>query len=663
MFLLNKFFKAKYDVWMVLTILIFHFLLGFTSFIRESPTFDEPLHLTGGYSYWNFNDYRINPENGNFSQRWAAFPLMFDKNIKIADMGVFSADNHQFKTAFSFLYKSGNPFERMFKEARTMMLIMSVLLGLAVFFCSKRIFGRAGGCISLLLYAFSPPVLADARLVTSDLAVAFGFTISLWALWEFLNKVSIRNILFSTISVFILLTSKMSGVLIVPLFIIMFAVRLFFRRELPLVFFKFSHSISKSYVQFRVLALSSLAMALGVYVLLWAAYGFRFSMLSNEAQGRASIDKNWELVQKTNSGIISGLVAFARDTKILPEAYLFGFLHVCDRSETSVGFINGKYSERGFRYFFPYCALVKNPIPFLILSAGVFSLLLLKLLKRRRPLPDYFYNIIPFLLFIIVYASFAVSSKLNIGHRHILPLYPPIFIICGSAAFLFKTSCKKLKIFVVILIIWYIAENLNIWPHYIAYFNQIAGGPRQAYRHLVDSSLDWGQGLYGLKEWLSKNHLKPEANVYLSYFGVADIDSFKLGVKKLPCFLEQPQTEIFDYDFENGIFCISATMLQMQPPYPGLALWSEKHEAALKEISSEMKVLLKARENPEAFKRIINEKGAPYWAAQGRLYEILRFAKLCSILRNTGPDDNIGYSILIYRASSFRHLIKPGDFR
>src|SRR2546423_15182493 len=53
-----------------------HAALAITAAMEKSPTFDEPTHLTAGYSYWLKNDYRLDPENGNWPARWAALPLL-----------------------------------------------------------------------------------------------------------------------------------------------------------------------------------------------------------------------------------------------------------------------------------------------------------------------------------------------------------------------------------------------------------------------------------------------------------------------------------------------------------------------------------------------------------------------------------------------------------
>ena len=74
---------------------------------------------------------------------------------------------------------------------------------------------------------------------------------------------------------------------------------------------------------------------------------------------------------------------------------------------------------------------------------------------------------------------------------------------------------------------------VGIYPHFLAYFSPIVGGPAQGYQHLVDSSLDWGQDLPGLKHWLDQNR-RPGEPVYLSYFGTGEPDHYGIEAVGLP---------------------------------------------------------------------------------------------------------------------------------
>jgi hypothetical protein len=77
--------------------------MAVTAVNTKSPTFDEPQHLTAGYSYWVRNDFRLDPENGNLPMRWAALPLWFNhaKFVSANDEGVANRERSRHRPPIS----------------------------------------------------------------------------------------------------------------------------------------------------------------------------------------------------------------------------------------------------------------------------------------------------------------------------------------------------------------------------------------------------------------------------------------------------------------------------------------------------------------------------------------------------------------------------------
>ena len=171
-------------------------------------------------------------------------------------------------------------------------------------------------------------------------------------------------------------------------------------------------------------------------------------------------------------------------------------------------FLFGNYSNTGWWYYFIAAFLIKTPLPtiiFALLSIGL-------LLKQRQVKLQEYFLLVPVIMFLIVSAL----SRMQLGLRYILPIYPFIFIICGK---LFNEALKGGKLFKYITVLgfgWYLYSALMIFPHYLTYFNEIAGGPANGYKCLIDSNIDWGQDLPGLKTFIEKEG-NPE--IILSYFG------------------------------------------------------------------------------------------------------------------------------------------------
>lgn len=282
------------------------------------------------------------------------------------------------------------------------------------------------------------------------------------------------------------------------------------------------------------------------------------------------------------------------------------------------------------------------------------------------------YAITPLLMLIGVYWAFALTTHLNIGHRHLLPVIPAAMVLAGAAgpslARVFDrrrelaswrsrpwkglggdaraTVARALAGF---LLIWHAFESMRIAPHYLAYFNPLDGGPRQAYRHLVDSSLDWGQDLPGLKKWLDREGLQGPNHppVYLSYFGTARPQYYDIDAKLLPGFSDRWVPRVPE-PLTGGVYCISATMLQgVYLTAPGA--WSSESEERYQITLANLRILESTANDERARAALLRQTGEELWWKVFHAMEQLRFARLAAHLRLREPDAQIGYSILIYR--------------
>ena len=509
----------------VIGLLTGHYVLGITASNDKSQTGDEGAHLTGGVTYWAFNDYRIQPENGNWPQRWCGLPVWLSGcRLPSTDSAAWK-QLEQWTVAEQFFYCSGNDVDGMLRRGRGMTGLLGVALGLLVYACSRQMFGRAGGLMSLALFAFSPALLAHGFLVTSDLASALFFTASVAGLWRLLHRVSIATLGTAWFALSGLFLSKFSAPMIVPIGLILLAVRLANRAPLKIGIGE-GRALHGRARQLVVLVGVAGMLVLGVAGSIWASYGFRYSLV-NPALAENAASVPWQDVE-TSSATLERAIYVAREYHLLPEAYLFGLAHVLHHSEQRNAFFNGEFRRFGWLGFFPYCLAAKTPLAmFLLLGLAVAAVgyrarqALGADRGLRGPLRHVAYAAAPWLVFLAVYWWFALMSHLNIGHRHLLPTYPAMFILAGAAAWWFvspanwagpvagrhvpATAASRPGVFVYTMRILVCAslvasavEAISSWPHYLAYFNPLFGGPGQAYRHLADSSLDWSQDLKGV---------------------------------------------------------------------------------------------------------------------------------------------------------------------
>lgn len=193
---------------------------------------------------------------------------------------------------------------------------------------------------------------------------------------------------------------------------------------------------------------------------------------------------------------------------------LFLYWEGLSRTLTKLGdgrssFLLGRHSVSGWILYFPIALAIKTPLPLLLTAA--FGLVL----RLRRPDTEGAWLVFPAAALFVA----ACASKTQIGYRHILPIYPFLIVLGGQGAAWLWERAPWGKILAGALGVWLVVSVARVYPDYLAYFNELAGGPDNGYRWLVDSNLDWGQGL---KELGSELKRRGSPAIYLSYFGVAD---------------------------------------------------------------------------------------------------------------------------------------------
>jgi hypothetical protein len=383
------------------------------------------------------------------------------------------------------------------------------------------------------------------------------------------------------------------------------------------------------------------------FLTIWQIYGWRYSMLSNE-KDRPTANLLWRSAAKKNNFPIK-CIFLAKKYKFLPEAYLYGMTYVLLHSEKRDAFLDGKYSNRGWFSFFPLCFIYKTPIPIIILFSMSIAALISYCVNRKKRARIFLSRISVPLSIFVIYSVIAVLSRLNIGQRHLLPIYLPIFVFGGGICLLFKNYFRKIWIIMTTLLFSIlITEILSIYPDYLSYFSPLIAGKECKYKHLVDSSLDWGQDIESVNTWIKNKYPRSSNKIYISYFGSVNMDIYDIKYKRLFCNLEQRSTSLFKFD--QGIYCISATMLQMLY-FSELVQWDSKLEKKFQEKQKFYYKILSILKNQQKLKILIKHFGIAHTENMLREYEKLRFAKLVYHLRKRDPDFIVHSTYLIFELS------------
>ncbi len=728
----------------------------------KSVTYDETVHATAGYTYWKSNDYRLQPENGNLPQRWAALGLLgAGTRFPPADApGWVGTD--QWELGDQWFNRMGNDTAAMLFRGRLGSSLFAVGLAALIWFWSRRIFGPVGGMLSLVLCALNPSILANGPLMTSDTAAALFFLGAIGAWWRLLHRVTPGRLALSALTMAGLFVAKMSAPLIIPMAAILVLARLIRREPLPAGVRQVRH-LSPRRQQAVVIGLVTLVHVAVAYATIWGFYGFRFSMFApgqpgaeqgpamwqalagskslpeavddlrldsetkararkvfdtqvaanfgwNEGSDRALAELRTAVLKPADAARLDAVIAAnkpaatvrillaARDGAVLPEAYLYGYLHTWRFAQARIAFFKGDFSSYGWVSFFPYTFLVKTPLA--TLALGVLAALAL-LWPPRSAGPatrgDTFRALLPLGTLFTLYWIVVLNSSLNIGHRHILATYPPVLILCGAAGrwieawFAPRRAGRTAAILgctVLALPVLQAGEIAFRFPHYLAYFNGIVS-PSEAYRQFTDSTLDWGQDLPGVKSYMEA---RPAAGpFFLSYFGNGDPRTYGINARLLPSnpgrFLrdapplalipvpaaggrnaaEEIARQSPGYDLigtttqgndTRALFVKSPASLRLTAGTYFISasnlpsIWDDGAEQAYRRAREYMQPLLAEGGDPRARVQALTQLELPEWLAVIENFEKLQLLRLTAFLRARGPDDNIGYSILVYHLTA-----------
>ena len=524
--------------------------LAVSAMRTQSATFDEGSHLPAGYTYLKLGDHRLNPEHPPLVKVLAAAPLLFlDVSLKPDDEAW--AARRQWEFGKRFLYR-WNDADRMLFWGRLPVVGLGALLAVSVFFWGRSRYGWPAAVLALFLCVLNPDVLAHGQLVTTDVGIALFLFLSVIAFDAAAREVSPRRVTLAGLAAGAAFATKFSAVLLLPILGSLALVAalapgpmtLALPRQLP-------REVKGRAARLSAMAAVLLAMGVLSLAIVWASYGFR-SALSPDPEVEGAFE--WERVEP-DGAIEKPLAGLVRSSGVLPEAYVFGFLRFFKHSEPRPAFLLGQVSNNGWWYFFPVTFLLKTPVPLLLLLA-------IALVARRRNVSSWRDELVLWLP-VVIYFGVAVVRALNIGHRHLLPIYPFLFVAAGRAAsWAFPATLAASRVRASILSVlcgWQAVSTALIHPHYLAFVNELGGGPSQGYRLFADSSLDWGQDLKNLKAYLDAHGI---AAVKLSYFGTADPAYYAIPGELLPSHTLPPPRETTREVKPGDLLAVSVTNLQ-----------------------------------------------------------------------------------------------------
>ena len=475
------------------------------SALRETQTWDEGIHLSAGYAYLTRSDFRWNQEHPPLVKLLSALPLLFfHPELPVNTAGWRKLDETQM--GIDFLYHNRASADSLLFAGRIVIMLLSISFLAVVAWLVRRRFGPSAALLTVTLCAFDPNLMAHARYVTTDFPVTvFYFAAAL--LWvAYLLSGRVRDLLVAALAFALALVTKFSALLLLPALAILYVIRWFQRpSEFPL---------RRAATAGAILAGMSL---LTVAVVYWPE---TLRCMRTAVPPLAASVKRGNLIGEA-------LYRAGRWFHLPEHAFLAGLGKVAQHNQGGhASYLLGMRSDKGWWYYFPIVFSVKSTMAALaatiiLVGAG------LRAVRRPRAVRFVWLGL---LVPPAIYFVFSMTSAINIGMRHILPVYP--FLYLTLAVLLTRANgWRWAGVASVALATLQIAECASIFPDYLAFFNAISGGPGNGPHYLVDSNIDWGQDVKKLREWL-RAHGTDTARIW--YFGNAQMDDYGIRADGFP---------------------------------------------------------------------------------------------------------------------------------
>jgi 4-amino-4-deoxy-L-arabinose transferase-like glycosyltransferase len=444
-----------------------------------NQTFDEPAHIASGIEWLDEGQYRYEHQHPPLARIAAALGPYLAGIRSTGLKSVWDEGN-------GMLYTGGRYF-RTLALARMGILPFFVIACALVWSWSRRLFGTRTALASTLLFTMLPPILAHSGLATTDMACATFVFASAYAFSRWLERPGWWQSLFLGATTALAALSKFSSLVFVPA--CMLAVLLLYWpiERPPLAAFR-REAVGRT--------VSLIFAAAVLFLAIWAGYRFSVGRVAAEDRPHETIDR------------------FLPESRLPAYEFFDGIGEVeYHNTRGHESWLLGEYRNDGWWYFFPVVIAVKTPIAFLLLCFIGYFRLARQSIKKAR-----WQELVPGACALAILLV-CMQSRIDLGVRHILPIYPLLAMIAGlglTGLLRAGAASKAAAAWGLVLALWLVVSSVGAHPDYLAYFNELASGKPEYF--LAESDLDWGQDLQRLGNKLKELGVQ---EVSLAYFGTA----------------------------------------------------------------------------------------------------------------------------------------------
>lgn len=522
--------------------------MQFAAMQSETVANDEGYHILNGYAYLKTGRLPLTTEHPPLGEMVPAIPLLFLHLQLVAEHpdNVPSDVSEERAREQEFLFHNRHSADTILLISRSVDILLTMLLGLVVLWWTWRHFGPIPALAAEALLAFDPNFIANGHYVINDVPVTLCFVACIFTWNAFLADGRWRTAALCGALTGVAVVTKYNAVLLLPIYVVMYAVRWW--QRFPAAEARAQYSAGRL---IRAMVLVGAAS----FVMVWAVFGFETEPWLSPARmlhpmtisQRLAMDPNsfgnvghWLLQHPEDIHTAEFLLqrmpipmpSLARGLVMLSEHQIVGH----------PSYFLGMYSSGGWWYYFPVVMAVKTPTGMLLLFLLAVAAAALVLFrgglpsvadKLRKLNPDWYALALPSLF----YFAICLRANINIGIRHVLPIYPLVFIWCAAVIFSGRLAVPLwLRRAAVVCVALVALESLLEFPNYLGFFNMVSGGPRAGWKYVVDSNMDLGQDLKKLPPYFAEHHL---SNVCLAYFGAARPEYFGIQARPVPDNLEE----------------------------------------------------------------------------------------------------------------------------
>lgn len=462
----------------------------------QSLTWDEGDHIFAGYSQWKTHDYGLNPEHPPMVKMVATLPLL-GLPLKVPQLQGREFKLESYLDGRELLFRngaaSGGHYEARDLTFRVRLFAFAFGLfgALVVFWCAREMFSPLAGLCALAIFVFDPTILAHSAYVTTDMAASATMLATVFAFWRWSQRRTPARLIVTGLAAGLSLAAKHSTILLVPMLLVLALVIVFDRVQ--------AEPIGRARRALREcgrVAAALCGMGVVALLVLWAWYGFRYAA---RPAGLALSPTLAQYVKPLAPMEGKGILLLGR-LHLLPESYLYGLTDVRRMANGMPSYFFGHVYAHGLWQYFPVLITIKMTLAMLALLALSLFAVARGWLRGRTQL---LFLILP----AAIYFTVAMTSHLNIGARHVLPVYVFACVLCGATLATLFEHGRAWQIVAAVLLLAHVGTSLADSPNYMAYANEAWGGPSKTYKYLSDSNTDWAQQLVAVADYTRKHNI------------------------------------------------------------------------------------------------------------------------------------------------------------